>query len=136
MKEQIRKEKAEIRRYSYIGETARSIFERSWEHNNNFAALSNDSYMLKHYIDKHDGEDLQKRKFVVRVIQFTRSSFERQILESVQLQHNQSQHILLNSRSEYNRCAIPRLSSKLGEKEYKEYSAEEKEEEREEREVV
>ena len=34
MKEQIRKEKAEIRRYSYIGETARSIFERSWEHNN------------------------------------------------------------------------------------------------------
>ena len=35
---------------------------------------------------------------------------------------------MLNSRAEYNRCAIPRLGLKLGEKDYKEMRKEEKEE--------
>ena len=111
-----------------VGETARSPFERSMEHQSNLAYLNKGSYMLSHYIDKHDGEDLFKNRFALKVIQFTRTSFDRQILESVLLQENLHHH-LLNSKSEYNRCAIPRLSSKLGEQEYKKYTEEEKEEE-------
>ena len=83
--------------------------------------------MLKHLVDKHEGEDLGKKRFALKVLRFTRTSFERQILESVQLQANRERH-LLNSKSEYNRCAIPRLSSKIGEKEYRKWSADEKEE--------
>ena len=83
--------------------------------------------MLKHFVDQHEGEDFSKRRFAVKVLSYTRSSFERQILESVKLQNNRH-HNLLNSKAEYNRCAIPRLSSKLGEKEFKKYTEEEKEE--------
>ena len=126
-KEEIRKKKEEMKRYKYIGETSRSIYERAWEHQNGLASLDKDSYMLKHFLDRHEEEDLKVRRFAVKVIKFTRTSFDRQILESVQLQKNRN-HNLLNSKSEFNRCAIPRLSSKLGEKEYKQYSEEEKEE--------
>ena len=55
------------------------------------------------------------------MIQFTRSSFERQVLESVIIQKERHHH-LLNSRSEFNRCAIPRLSTKIGD--YKKYEKE------------
>ena len=113
LKEKIEKEKSEIKRYKYIGETSRSIYERSAEHQLGLTSLNKDSYMLKHFVDKHGGEDLGKKRFALKVIKFTRTSFERQILESVQLQANREHH-LLNSKSEYNRCAIPRLSSKIG----------------------
>ena len=56
----------------------------------------------------------------MRVLKYTRSSFERQILESVLIQNNRNHHIL-NSRSEYNRCALPRLTAKMGNKEIKEF---------------
>ena len=57
------------------------------------------------------------------VLQFTKISFERQILESVILQQNRH-HNILNSRMEYNRCSIPRLSKRLGDREYKQYEKE------------
>ena len=60
------------------------------------------------------------------MLRFTRSSFERQILESVLIQSSRDHHIL-NSRSEFNRCAIPRLVTKLGEKEMKQWREKDKE---------
>ena len=42
----------------------------------------------------------------------------RQMLESVIIQ-KKIHHNILNSRSEYNRCSLPRLSTRLGEKKYK-----------------
>ena len=52
------------------------------------------------------------------------------------IQKKRKGHILLNSRSEYNRCAIPRISSKLGDKEIKAYNKETFEEEKREQIVV
>ena len=39
-------------------------------------------------------------------------------MESVIIQEERHHHIL-NSKSEYNRCSLPRLTAKLGEKEWK-----------------
>ena len=69
--------------------------------------------MIKHYFDKHHEEDLEKMKFGARIIKQARSAFNRQIGECVAIQSNKYHH-LLNSKSEYNRCALPRLSAKLG----------------------
>ena len=57
-------------------------------------------------------------------------------MESVQIQKQRKGHILLNSRSEYNRCAIPKISSKLGDKEIKTYNKETFEEEKREQIVL
>ena len=74
-----------------------------------------DSHMMKHFLDQHGGEELEEIEFGGRIVRQARSAFNRQIGESVEIQANKS-HYLLNSKSEYNRCALPRLSSKMGER--------------------
>ena len=66
----------------------------------------------------HGHEELNTLKFGMKVIRYAKSSFERQILESVEIQDNRHHH-LLNSRSEFNRCALPRMMCKLGDKTFK-----------------
>ena len=63
----------EIRRYKYIGETSRSIYERAAEHQLGLQTLNKDSYMLKHVVDKHEGEDLGKKRFALKVLRYTRT---------------------------------------------------------------
>ena len=55
---------------------------------------------------------------------YCRSSFERQITEACKIQEERRQHETLNSNAEYNRGAVPRLMTKLGDKEYKKYGEE------------
>ena len=59
-----------------------------------------------------------------------RTSFERQIMESVLIQHGNKGHHMLNSKSEYNRCSLPRLTVKNGEHEVKKFKKELEEEKR------
>jgi hypothetical protein len=90
--------------------------------------------MLKHILDKHEGMQPGEVKFQMQAIKFHRSAFERQVHEAVLIQANRG-HNILNSRSEYNRCALPRLGTKLGERETKEKRQEVEEEERKEQEL-
>ena len=76
--------------------------------------------MERRVLDQNEGEKLSNVDFGMEVVRYTRTSFERQILESVCIQQN-THHNLLNSRSEYNRCSLPRLSTKLGDKEFKKH---------------
>ena len=63
----------------------------------------------------------------MRIIKNTRTAFERQILESVTIQKMRSNNIM-NNKAEYNRCALPRLTAKLGEKDLEKWMAEDREE--------
>ena len=76
--------------------------------------LSMNSHMLKHVVDMHDGENMNKVDFRMKVLKFHRSSFERQISEAITIQSIRIGNSLLNSRSEYNRSAVPRLALKMG----------------------
>ena len=107
--------KKKIKLYKYIGETARSIYERGFEHENDWENLKLDSHMLKHVLDKHENDEEQAESGI-RAVKFTRSSFERQILESCLIQEHRKKHYILNSKAEFNRCAVPRLMTKIGEK--------------------
>jgi hypothetical protein len=82
--------------------------------------LKPSSHLLRHALDQHEGETLASIEFGMEVAKYTRTSFERQILESVCIQQN-THHNLLNSRSEYNRCSLPRLSTRLGDSDYKKF---------------
>ena len=107
-----------ISRYVYIGETSRSIYERGLEHIRDKNELKKDSHMIKHYFDKHEGEDLENIEFGIRILRTTKTAFNRQILESVMIQSSKTRNHILNSRSEYNRCALPRLTAKMGDDTY------------------
>ena len=80
--------------------------------------------MLKHIVGEHPGMDLSEVEFGMRVLKYTQSSFERQIRESVVIQVERQKHELLNSRSEYNRCSLPRLCTQVGDGQYKQYGKE------------
>ena len=50
---------------------------------------------------------------------------ERQILESVLIQKAR-EHKIMNNKSEYNRCALPRLTAKLGERDMERWREEDR----------
>ena len=122
-------EKKKIKRYIYIGETNRSVFERGLEHQNDVVACKTSSHILRHLLDQHEEEETEWEtiRFGMKIIRNTRTAFERQILESVEIQKARSQNIL-NNKSEYNRCALPRLTAKLGERDLQKWREEDKEE--------
>ena len=84
--------------------------------------------MLKHIVGEHSGQDMAEVEFGRRVLRFTQLSSERQIKESVVIQGERQKHNLLNSRTEYNQCSLPRLCTQVGEGEYKQYGKELEEE--------
>ena len=120
--------KKKIVKQKYVGESARSLYERGFEHQHAMTQLRQDSHMLKHALDKHEDEDYTTIKFGIRAMVYCRSSFERQITEACKIQVERRHHEILNSRAEYNRSAVPRLMTKLGDREYKKYGEEMKEE--------
>ena len=133
------KEKSEkiknMKVFKYIGESSRSAYERGWEHVNDMTTLNPRSHMLKHVLTHHQDKDMLSVEFGMSIKKFCKTSFERQILESVTIQHERNKHTLMNSKSEYNRCSIPRLTTKMGEKEIKEFNKEQEQDKLEEEEL-
>ena len=71
----------------------------------------------------------------MRIVRTHRSSFERQIFEGIRIQKESKEHEILNSKMEYNRCALPRLVVKVGEGCGKGKDKQKREEERKEAEI-
>ena len=117
-------EENQTKLYKYLGETCRSVWERAGEHLADLKSLNPTSHLLKHILDRHETENWEEIEFGIRVVKFTRTPFERQILEAVKIPQERQDHFLLNSRSEYNRAEIPRLSAKIGERDYKRWEKE------------
>ena len=135
--EQKRKEmKGKISKFKYIGESSRSSQERGREHLEGLRTMDPNNHLMKHVAIHHQGEKMEMIKFGMRVIKNSRSAFERQILESVIIQEETKKHKIMNSKSEYNRCSIPRLTAKMGNREIDKQRDEDLREEREENEIV
>ena len=80
--------------------------------------------MLRHLVSEHEKQDFSEIKFGMKILKFTRSSFERQILEAVIIEQEAKKNHILNSRTEYNRSSLPRLTTKLGDSEYQNWQKE------------
>ena len=115
----------------YVGETGRSSYERAKEHMSDFRNLVDTSHLLKHYILKHQDEmKIDEMKFGMRVKKSYTTAIERQVAEAVSISFEKKKGTtLLNSKAEYNRCNLPRISTKSKkdiEKEKESEDAEEK----------
>ena len=61
--------KKKIKLFKYVGETARSVYERSWEHVNSRDQLQTSSHMLKHILEEHEEEEqMEKIIFGVKLL--------------------------------------------------------------------
>ena len=92
---------------AYIGESSRSIKERTKEHWGAYASRNKESHLLKHQELQHKGA--APPKFVMRVIGAARTALERQTREAVRIRRRGGEGAILNSKAEFNRCYIPRL---------------------------
>ena len=121
-------EKKKEFKVKYIGESSRSLYERSIEHMNDYQSLSERSHMLKHYLTAHRDMDRDQVRFGIRVRNQYKKAFERQIGEAISIEQEMlKKTTLLNSKSEFNRCTVPRLTMTT----YKETEEEIEKEERE-----
>ena len=120
----------------YIGETGRSGYERGLEHLRDFENCHETSHLLKHYLLYHKDIKKSDMKFGMRLRKNYRTPIERQIGEAVAIDIEKRKGTkLMNSRSEYNRCKIARISTKTEKETLKEIEKEAEEEERLKREM-
>ena len=96
----------------YFGESARTGFERGQEHENDYKTMKEDSHMYKHWLEEHP--EIEKPAFSMKVLRGHSTALVRQIHEAVMIEMNVA--TVLNSKGEFNRCQLPRLGVKMGEK--------------------
>ena len=97
----------------YVGETGRSAYERGAEHLSDFLNYEEGSHLLKHYLACHRNLKMSDVKFGMKVRNCFKSAIERQIGEAVAIDVEKRKGVqLMNSKSEYNRCHIPRITTK------------------------
>ena len=90
----------------YVGESARSIFERAGEHLRDAQSQKEDSHMFKHWKTAHP--DLPEAPvFTIKVVASFQDALSRQLSEAVRIDLRGSN--VINSKSEYSRCRVPRL---------------------------
>ena len=89
----------------YVGESARSSYERGGEHARDYAKRAEDSHMHKHAMSEHAEEE--KPTFQFNIVKTFQSALTRQISEAVRIRRRGEG--ILNSKGVYNRCALPRL---------------------------
>ena len=90
----------------YVGESARSIFERAGEHWKSYEKRNPDSHIWKHHLIHHKGEGEPEMRF--KVLGNFRTALSRQIAEAIRIRRRGT--VVLNSKGEYDRCRIHRLT--------------------------
>ena len=97
----------EMEKAVYVGESARSIFERAQEQRQDAVDAKDDSHIYKHWRITHP-ELQEPPKFNIKMVQSFQDALSRQIGEGVRIDLRSGN--VLNSKSEYNRCRLPRLT--------------------------
>ena len=90
--------------FLYVGESARSLFERTSEHFQAADAEKEESHMFQHLVETHKGEG--KPQFKFKVIKSFKTCLDRQIAEAIRIEMRGT---ILNRKGEYNRCSLTRL---------------------------
>ena len=91
----------------YVGESSRTIYERSREHLAGAKKKQKNNHMVKHLELSHEGRG--KPDFVFKVVKFHRTALARQVAEAVRIRRRGGEGAVLNSKGEFSRCHIPRL---------------------------
>ena len=90
----------------YVGESSRSLYERTREHVADRVGRKEESHQVKHWLLDH-GELKEPPEFKFRLVRSFKDPMSRQLSEDVRIELRGND--ILNSRAEYNRSRVPRL---------------------------
>ena len=68
-------------------------YERGFEHLSDLLNTNTKSHILRHYVQSHTEEEFGGMKFQNKLLKFTRTAFEKQILESVLIRENRNHNL-------------------------------------------
>ena len=107
--------KSEGQETAYIGESSRTLHERTAEHLKDYINNRELTHMTTHMAERHptlphpaDAKSVAK-VFEVQILKKHRTAMNRQIHEAIMI--GKAGGCLLNSKEEYTRCTIPELST-------------------------
>merc|ERR1712002_463514 len=89
----------------YIGETSRSTYERSIEHQRALRNKDQKSPLYKHMEECHPGKE---PNLLMKILRLHRKALSRQIHEALLISKSKAE-ILLNNKSEWSKSRIPRI---------------------------
>ena len=98
---------------TYWGESSKTAYWRGLQHTSDYFRKLENSHMWKHVSEAHPGEEPRDVKFGMSVVRQHFSAFSRQIFEAVLI--FRAGDNVLNSKAEFNRSKVPRLSVMIGE---------------------
>ena len=101
------------------------MFERSKEHVRDLSSRQEGSHLLKHWVTDHPELD-EAPKFKFRIVNTFQDPLTRQVAEAVRISLRGDG--ILNSKTEYSRCRIPRLT--IDTEGWKKFKKEEQEQEK------
>ena len=102
----------------YIGESSRSIAERSDEHCKGGHRLEEGNFITKHWLDVHP-ELMRPPSMKFTVVKLHKDPLGREVEEALMIEKANSRLTLMNSRGEWNSGTITRLSVEKSDRELK-----------------
>ena len=121
-----RQEEKGQRKGIYIGESSRSLYERSKEHLKDAEDFSPSSHMVKHWMHAHE-EMKTCPDFSFTILSRFRDCLSRQVAEAIQILYTKDQ--ILNSKNEYMANCLTRICVEENKFERKKREREEEKEE-------
>ena len=94
----------------YLGESSRSLGERSQEHEADYynPKKQETSHLARHMTDMHPGVEMKKNSY--SIVKRCSTALSRQVRETVEIKLHQDRGAnITNSKIEYNRCMLPTL---------------------------
>ena len=67
-----------------------------------------DSHIYRHFLNEHRGAE--EPKFMVRAVKLFKSALTRQLGDAIRIRRRGGQGCIINSKSEFDRCRIPKLT--------------------------
>ena len=95
------------REVEYIGETARTVYDRGVEHLSDLLGKVKGKPLWEHASEDHEGE-LDPTWFKMTLVKKHQSALQRQIREAIDIEGSGAE-IILNKKGEWNGSLIPRL---------------------------
>ena len=95
-------------RSTYVGETSRNLFTRGNEHKSKFDSNKEDSFLLKHQMEEHEGGQAE---FSAKVTGSYPDCLTRQIAEGVLIRRSDS--VLMNTKAEWHQPPIWKVQSEI-----------------------
>ena len=92
----------------YFGESHRNLYTRGKEHENKLRRKEENSFMLKHQQERHNGDPVE---FQMKVIKSFRDPLSRQVTEAMLIKNHRGE--LLNSKSEFYQPPLVRIRSEI-----------------------